>query len=178
MLLLANQVITVRLNQMVGACFSRPYVFILREIHKAQFQDSEVDLRCASFSPSPISFKPLIKQTSGSHRVLQRERPDVFKETTRWCHFSLIVILPIAVAAIVLSNHAEAKGRGHDSDRGLSTSRLREEVDGGLLASQESQQWNHERSTKRRRLTPGHVMTNLLLIEKSTASVFYSSHLG
>lgn len=51
------------------------------------------------------------------------------KQTTRWCHFSLIMMLPIAVAFIFLSDDAWTTGWGHDSDCGCSTGRLRKQTD-------------------------------------------------
>lgn len=111
-----------------------PCVFILREIYKTlclRIQGST----CAApppplFSPSPISFKPLIKRTSGLYWVPQRERGLIaVKQTTRWCHFSLIMMLPIAVAFIFLSNNVETTGCGHDSDRGHCDGQLRKQTE-------------------------------------------------
>lgn len=129
-----------------------PCVFILREIYKTLCFRIQ-GLTCAvppPFSPSPITSKPLIKRTSGLHCVLQRERGLIaVKQTTRWCHFSLIMMLPIAVAFIFLSNDAETTGWGHDSDRGRSNGQLRKQARRCVTAPRSDWLKKHNNETRR-----------------------------
>lgn len=135
----------------------QPCVFILREIYKTLCFRIQ-GLTCTTphpnpqppFSPSPILFKPLIKRTSGLHWGLQRERGLIaVKQTTRWCHFSLITMLPIAVTFIFLSKDTETTGWGHDSDHGHLAGRQRKHADATwqrlITFTQEAQWPNYQR---------------------------------
>lgn len=109
-----------------------PYVFILRQLYKTLcfiiqgFAHTHTHHHHHPHHPlqSPFNQMDIWIALSVAERSLI-----AVKQTTRWCHFSLIMMLPIAVAFIFLSDDAWTTGWGHDSDCGCSTGRLRKQTD-------------------------------------------------